>query len=140
MERFRNHSGKPTKNLIPDTILNTYRYSYYFEDKSCTATRFLLILTVQKTATLTKFKLLLNFQMRDVHTNIQLNCYWYPPWKTGAIRQSRLLLLAPDFSKLFSGADSNEGRLPDGLATENCFFFCNTRTHWRSPLFALPGV
>ena len=26
-EPFRNHSGKPTKNLIPDTILNTYGYS-----------------------------------------------------------------------------------------------------------------
>ena len=60
--------------------------------------------------------------MRELYTNIQLNCYWYPPWKTGAIRRSRPLLLAPDFSKLFWRADSIEGRLADGLETENCFF------------------
>ena len=60
--------------------------------------------------------------MREVYTNLQLNCYWYPPWNTGALRRSRPLLLAPDFSKLFSRADSNEGRLTDGLETENCFF------------------
>ena len=76
---------------------------------------------MQKTATLTELKLLLKFQMREGYTNIQLNCYWYPPWKTGRLRPSRLLLLAPDLSKLFSRADSNEGRLADGLATENCF-------------------
>ena len=33
--------------------------------------------------------------MREVYTDIQLNCYWYPPWKTGALRQSRPLLLTP---------------------------------------------
>ena len=60
--------------------------------------------------------------MREVYTNIQLNCYWYPPWNTGALRRSRPLLLAPDFSKRFSRVDSNEGRLTDGLETENCFF------------------
>ena len=60
--------------------------------------------------------------MREVYTNKQLNCYWYPPWKVGAIRQSRPLLFAPDFSKLLRRADSNEGRLVDGLATENFFF------------------
>ena len=60
--------------------------------------------------------------MWEVYTNIQLNCYWYPPWKTGALRRSRPLLLAPDFSKLFWRANSNEGRLADGLVTENCFF------------------
>ena len=77
--------------------------------------------------------------MREVYPNIQLNCYWYPPWKTGALRRSWPLLLAPDFSKLFWRADSSEGRLADGLATENCFF-CNTRTHRRSLLLALPGT
>ena len=60
--------------------------------------------------------------MREVYTNIQLNCYWYLPWNTGALRRSRPLLLAPDFSKLLWRADSNEGRLPDGLATKNFFF------------------
>ena len=60
--------------------------------------------------------------MWDVYTNIQLDCYCYPPWNTGALRRSRPLLLAPDFSKLFWRADSNEGRLTDGLETENCFF------------------
>ena len=75
--------------------------------------------------------------MRDFYKKIQLKCYWYPPWKTGALRRPRLLLLASNFSKPFWRADSNEGRLADGLATEN-WFFCNTRTHWRSPLFALP--
>ena len=60
--------------------------------------------------------------MREAYTNKQLNCYWYPLWKTGALRRSRPLILAPDFSKLFRRADSNEGRLTDGLATENCFF------------------
>ena len=33
--------------------------------------------------------------MREIYTITQLNCYWYPPWKTGALRESRLLLLAP---------------------------------------------
>ena len=60
--------------------------------------------------------------MREVRTNTQINCYWYPPWKTGALRQSRKLLLAPDFSKLLRRAESNEGRLTDGLETENGFF------------------
>ena len=60
--------------------------------------------------------------MRELYTNLQLNCYWYPPWKTGALRRSRPLLLAPDFSNFFWRADSNEGRLSDGLETENCFF------------------
>ena len=78
---------------------------------------------MQRTATVTEFKLLLKFQMREVYTIIQLNWYWYPPWKTGAVRQSRLLRLAPDFSKLLSEEESNEGRLAGGLATENCFFF-----------------
>ena len=77
--------------------------------------------------------------MREVYTSIQVSCVWYPPWKTGALRQSRLLLLAPDFSKLFWRADSNKRRLAGGLSTENCFF-CNTRTHWHSPLLALPGT
>ena len=55
---------------------------------------------------------------------VQMNSkyYWYPPWNTGALRRSLPLLLAPDFSKLFSRADSNEGRLTTGLWTENCFF------------------
>ena len=60
--------------------------------------------------------------MRQAYTNIQLNWYWYPPWKTGALRRSRPLLFAPYFPKLFWRADSNEGRLADGLETENCFF------------------
>ena len=60
--------------------------------------------------------------MRELYTNIQLKCYWYPSWKTGALRRSCPLLLAPDFSKLFWKADSNEGRLAVGLETENCFF------------------
>ena len=60
--------------------------------------------------------------MWEVYTNIQLDCYWYPRWNTGALRPSRPLLLAPDFSKLFWRADSSEGRLTDGLETENCFF------------------
>ena len=60
--------------------------------------------------------------MREVYTYKQLKCYWYPLWKTGALRQSRALLLAPDFSKLFSRATSNEGRPADGLSTANCFF------------------
>ena len=34
---------------------------------------------VQNTATLTEFKLLLIFQMWEIYTNIQFNCYWYPP-------------------------------------------------------------
>ena len=38
------------------------------------------------------------------------------------MRQSRPLLLAPVFSKFFSRAASNEGRLPDGLSTDYCFF------------------
>ena len=32
----------------------------------------------------------------EVQTNVQLKCFWYPPWNTGALRRSRLLLLAPD--------------------------------------------
>ena len=43
-EPFRKFSP----NLIPDTIRNTYKYSQYFEDNSFTATRFLLILPIQK--------------------------------------------------------------------------------------------
>ena len=58
--------------------------------------------------------------MREVY--IQLNCYGYPPRKTGALRRSRSLFIAPDFLKLFSGAASNEGRLEDGLSKEKCFF------------------
>ena len=61
--------------------------------------------------------------MREVYAYIQLNCYWYPPRKTGALWRSRLLLLAPDFSKRLRRADSNEGWLAAGLSTENCFFF-----------------
>ena len=77
--------------------------------------------------------------MREVYANIQLNCYWYPSWKIGALRQSRLLLLAPDFSKLYSRGDSNEGRLADWLATENCFFVTPELTGAR--LFLLfPGL
>ena len=60
--------------------------------------------------------------MREVYTYIQLNCYWYPTWKTGALRQSRPLLLAPDFSKLFPRADLSEGRLADGLSKKIVFF------------------
>ena len=59
------------QNLIPYTIRNTYRFSKFFRDNSCTATRSLLILPIQKTATLTEFKLLLKFQMREVYTYIQ---------------------------------------------------------------------
>ena len=62
------------------------------------------------------------FQMREVYTYKQLNCYWYTPWKIGELRRSRLLLLTSNFSKLFSRAASIEGRLADGLSTENCFF------------------
>ena len=61
-------------NLIPDTIRNTYRYSECFEDNSCTAARSLLDPPMQKTATLTEFKLLLKVQMREDYTHIQLNC------------------------------------------------------------------
>ena len=79
-------------------------------------------------------------QMREVYTYIQLNGYWYPPRKTGALRRSRPLLPAPNFSNLFSRAASNEGRLADGLSKENCFFFATsglTGTH----LFLLfPGL
>ena len=77
--------------------------------------------------------------MWEVYTNIQLDRYWYPPWNTGALRRSRPILLVPDFSKLFSRADSNEGRLTDGLQTKNCFFW-DTRTHWRLPLLAFCGT
>ena len=69
--------------------------------------------------------------MLEVYTNLQLNCYWYPPWKSGALRRSRPILLAPDFWKFFRRADSNEGRLADGLATENCFL-----QHQDSPALA----
>ena len=121
-EPFRSHSGKSTQTwfrkqygihtdipsilrLIP--VQRHVPYSFY---------------PWKKTATPTEFKLLLKFQMREVYTYIQLSCYWYSPWKTRAFRWSRLLLLTPDFSKLFSRADSNERRLVDGLATEKCFF------------------
>ena len=73
-------------------------------------TRVLLILPLQKTATPTKLKILRKFQMRNVYIIIQLNCYWYTPWKTGALRRSRLLLLALDLSKLSNsicGSDSS---------------------------------
>ena len=77
--------------------------------------------------------------MWEVYTNIQLNCYWYPPWNTGALRRSRPLLLAPDFAKLFSSADSTEGRLTDGRETENCFF--ETPGHIDDCLFLpFPGL
>ena len=52
---------------------------------------------------------------------IELNCHLSPPWKTGALRQSRLLLLEPDFSKLFPRAASIEARLAGGHWTEKCF-------------------
>ena len=78
-------------------------------------------------------------QMREVYTIIQLNRYFYLSWNTGALRQSRPLLLAPDFTKLFSRGASNEGRQADGLWTENCFF-CQNRTHWHSPLFTFSGT
>ena len=141
MKRFRNHSGtisenppkldsgtipepfrKIYQNLIPDTLRNTYGYSWQCKANSWTATRLLLTLPIQKSAMLNKFKLLLKLKCEEVHTNVQLKCYCYPPWNTGALRRSRPLLLAPDFSKLFSRADSNDGRLTDGLQTENCFF------------------
>ena len=61
------------------------------------------------------------------------------PWKTGTLRQSRPLLLAPVFSKLFSRAASNEGRLAEGLSTESCFFATTGLTGAR--LFSLfPGL
>ena len=66
------------------------------------------------------------FQMREIYTCLQLGCYLYPTWKTRALRPSRPFLLAPDFSKLFSWTDSNEGQLPDGPSTENSFFFAAT--------------
>ena len=59
--------------------------------------------------------------MREVYSNTQLNRYWYPPWKTGASRQMTTTYCCPDFSKLSWRSDSNDGRLADGLATENCF-------------------
>ena len=77
--------------------------------------------------------------MREIYTNIQLNCYWYSAWKTGALRRSRPVLLAPDFSKFFSRADANEGRLADGLGTENCFFTTPGLTGARLFL-PLPGL
>ena len=77
--------------------------------------------------------------MRQVFTHIQLNGYWYPSRKTGALRQLRPLLLAPHFSYILWRAASKEGALADGHSTENCFFF-NNRTHWHSPLPTLPGT
>ena len=44
------------------------------------------------------------------------------PWKNGALRQSRPLILAPEFSKLFSRAASNNGILADELSKEKCSF------------------
>ena len=79
------------------------------------------------------------FQMREVYTYIHINCYWYPLWKTGALRRSRPLLLATDFSKLFSRAASIEGRLADGLSTENLFFWATGLTGTRLPFF-FPGL
>ena len=76
---------------------------------------------------------------RSLYKEIHLNCYWYPPWKTGALRQSRLLLLAPEFSKRFWRADSNEARLTDGLITENCFFATPGLTGARL-LLLFPGL
>ena len=60
--------------------------------------------------------------MQEVYTYAQLICYLYHPWKNVKLRQSRPLLLAHDFSKLFCRAASNDGRLTDGLSTENCLF------------------
>ena len=77
--------------------------------------------------------------MREVYTYIQLKCYLYPPWKNGALQQSRPLLLALDFSKLFSRTDSNERRPAGGLSTENCFF-CSNRTHCTSLFLLFPGL
>ena len=104
-------------NLIPNTIRNTHKCSQYFEDNSSTATRFLLIFLSTKNGYSNWIQTITKFQMREVFRYIQLNCHWHPPWKTGALRQTRPLLLAPDFPKLFSRADSNEARLGDGLST-----------------------
>ena len=77
--------------------------------------------------------------MREVYKYIQLNCFWYPPCKTRALRRSRILVLAPDFSKLFARADSNDGRPADGHATENRLFVTKGLTDAR--LFLLfPGL
>ena len=89
MERFRNHSGtipedppkldsgtipepfrKIYQNLIPDTLRNTYRYSEYREANSWTATCLLLILPIQKTVMLNKFRLLL--KLSNVEKFIQM--------------------------------------------------------------------
>ena len=128
-------------NLIPDKTRNTYKSSYYSEDNPCTATRFLLNLPMQKKDGYSNcIQISTKFQMREVNTYIQRNCFWNPPRKTGALRQSRPLLLAPDFSLLFSRAVSNEGRLADRFSTENCFFFATTELTGTRLYLLFPGV
>ena len=49
------------QNLVPDTLRNTYGYSWQCEANFWTATRLLLILPIQKTAMLNKFRPLIKF-------------------------------------------------------------------------------
>ena len=111
-----------------------------FWDESCTATLCYSFFQCTRDGYSNWVQTITKFQMREVYTYIYtINLLLISRCNTGALRQSRPLLLAPDFSKLFSRRVSNEGRLADGLSTENCFF-CNNTTHWHSPLFTLPGT
>ena len=76
--------------------------------------------------------------MQGVYTYIKLKCYLYPPWKTGPLRRSRLLLLAPEFSKLLSSAASSEGQLAHGFSRDKCFFVTRRLTGTR--FFTLWGT
>ena len=69
--------------------------------------------------------------MREVYTKIQLNFYLYTPRK--------LRFYELDFSKLFSRATSNEGRLEDEHSTENDLFGRN-RTQSHPPPLTFSGA
>ena len=77
--------------------------------------------------------------MRELYTNIQLNYYWYPHGKLG-LYGDRDHFFSPPTSQNFSEEQTqNEGRLVDGLETENCFFTTPGLTGGR--LFLLfPGL
>ena len=122
-ERFRNHSGKSTqlwfriqygiRTMFPSflRIISVQRHVSY-SLSLCTKDGWSLWIQ-----TITKFSIARSLYIYTI------NFLLISPWKTGAWRRSRPLLLALDFSELLSKATSNEGRLPDWLPTENSFFF-----------------
>ena len=82
---------------------------------------FYAISHVQGTATIFDIILPITRNARSLY-KFPIKLLFISPWKTWAMRRSRLLLFSPDFSKLFPTAVSNEGRPADGLSTQNCFF------------------